>query len=234
MDVRRQHRTNHDILCPVKALQSIINRILTDSKSSSSTTINFYRDPSSDKACYFSQADTIKTLRDTCRSLPDRHFGYSEKEIGSHSLRSGAAMALFRARVDKVRIMAIGRWHSDAFLRPNAPHWSEDLSNLMVEATTTTRLNGSERNDTATSTNQNNTNDRGLPASSATSSRNSIDTEVAFYHPATTHSDSDGYRHPDDPHRRNDPQSCTTRYFPPSSHGPSTRQYHPQPNLRKY
>jgi hypothetical protein len=46
-------------------------------------------------------------------------------------------MTLFRARVDKVRIMAIGRWHSDTFLnylRPNATNWSSDLSGLMVAA----------------------------------------------------------------------------------------------------
>jgi hypothetical protein len=52
-------------------------------------------------------------------------------------------MTLFRGRADKVRIMAIGRWYSYAllnYLQPNAPHWSEDLSTLMAEETTSTSL----------------------------------------------------------------------------------------------
>jgi hypothetical protein len=46
-------------------------------------------------------------------------------------------MALFQAKVDKVCIMILGRWFSDAFLnylRPNDPHWSQDMSGLMLQS----------------------------------------------------------------------------------------------------
>ena len=39
------------------------------------------------------------------------------KEVGTHSIRSGAAMAMYLGECPVYTIMMIGRWSSDAFLR---------------------------------------------------------------------------------------------------------------------
>ena len=51
------------------------------------------------------------------RRIGRDHLGYGELEIGTHSFRSGAAMAMYLAGVPVFTIMLIGRWSSDAFLR---------------------------------------------------------------------------------------------------------------------
>jgi hypothetical protein len=44
-------------------------------------------------------------------------LGFDAFEVGTHSLRSAAAMAMYLAGVPVYTIMLIGRWSSDAFLR---------------------------------------------------------------------------------------------------------------------
>jgi hypothetical protein len=44
-------------------------------------------------------------------------LGFNPEEIGTHSICSGSAMAMYLAGVPAFTIMLIGRWSSDAFLR---------------------------------------------------------------------------------------------------------------------
>jgi hypothetical protein len=84
----------------------------------------------------FSQASTTTILRLTCKCKPPNFFGYDERDLGSHSIRAGAAMALFLVDVAPHRIMILGRWSSDAFLtylRPNVAQWTSDMSQLMSD-----------------------------------------------------------------------------------------------------
>ena len=56
-------------------------------------------------------------LRQTCADLDGASkLGYSHSDIGTKSIRSGAAMALFLHNHPVSRIMILGRWSSDAFL----------------------------------------------------------------------------------------------------------------------
>ena len=62
-------------------------------------------------------------------------FGYRPAEIGTHSIRSGAAMALFLARTSVLKIMILGRWSSAAFLRyirPQVMEWTAGMSTAML------------------------------------------------------------------------------------------------------
>jgi len=43
-------------------------------------------------------------------------LGFTELEIGLHSIRSGGAMAMFLSGVSMIIIQRVGRWRSDAFL----------------------------------------------------------------------------------------------------------------------
>jgi hypothetical protein len=132
---RVQHRTSDPILCPVKAWLYVVSRIMNKNiQSDIPQTINKYWDHKN-KVKYFSQNDTNTILRHTCTLCPHKHFGYTETEIGSHSLRSGAAMALFLAQESVHKIMILGRWSSDAFLdyiRPQVQEWTSGMSLSMV------------------------------------------------------------------------------------------------------
>jgi hypothetical protein len=58
-------------------------------------------------------------------------------DIGTHSIRSGAAMAMYLAGVPVFTIMLIGRWSSDAFLRyirRQVQEFSSGVSNKMILA----------------------------------------------------------------------------------------------------
>jgi hypothetical protein len=62
-------------------------------------------------------------------------FGFDATEIGTKSLRSGAAMAMFLMDYSTARIMILGRWSSDAFLvyiRPQVLEWTNNMSNDMI------------------------------------------------------------------------------------------------------
>jgi hypothetical protein len=103
-----------------------------------STTVNFFYDAKAKpthQAQHLTQANIREHLRATCRLKPKNYYGYAPEEIGTHSLRSGAAMALFLADEHPHKIMLLGRWSSDAFLdyiRPQVQEWTSGMSTLML------------------------------------------------------------------------------------------------------
>ena len=58
-----------------------------------------------------------KTLQAAVSALGSDQLGFTADEIGTHSLRSGAAMQMYLGEIPVYTIMLIGRWSSDAFLR---------------------------------------------------------------------------------------------------------------------
>jgi hypothetical protein len=76
-------------------------------------------------------------MRSTC-SLMGRKatFGFDAQDIGTKSLRSGAAMSLFLSNHSVHKIMLLGRWSSDAFLvyiRPQVLEWTDNMSDDMIQ-----------------------------------------------------------------------------------------------------
>ena len=74
-------------------------------------------------------------LRSAVASLGEDKLGFTADEIGCHSLRSGAAMAMKLAGVSEYTIMIIGRWKSLAFLayiRKQVAEFSFDISDNML------------------------------------------------------------------------------------------------------
>jgi hypothetical protein len=92
--------------------------------------------PARPKPRFIRQEDTIQLLRSTCTSGGGRGaYGYTADEIGTHSIRSGAAMALFLASESVLKIMILGRWSSAAFLRyirPQVMEWTAGMSVKML------------------------------------------------------------------------------------------------------
>ena len=116
METVTQYRTSHTVLCPVQAIAEIIETLSPRSDTSDDTTINtFVTD--NDRLAKVSSDDVRRALRAAATVLGEETLGFKPNEIGTHSIRSGAAMAMHLAEVRVYTIMIFGRWSSDAFLR---------------------------------------------------------------------------------------------------------------------
>ena len=60
---------------------------------------------------------TTNSLRAGTLSFCEEILGFSHKEVGTHSIRSGFAMELYLDKVYPETITIMGLWESSAFLR---------------------------------------------------------------------------------------------------------------------
>jgi hypothetical protein len=129
--------TDHPFLCPVRLWGKILRRIWTYPDATAETTVNAWLDPDSNQLRFIQGLDVLHALRRSCLLDGGKPtYGYSPDEIGTHSIRSGAAMALFLANESVLKIMILGRWSSDAFLvyiRPQVLEWTANMSTSMVK-----------------------------------------------------------------------------------------------------
>ena len=146
---RSQKRTNDPVLCPVRRAASLIERIRRLVPNfSGSTTINTYAHKARQGLVTLQLASgfLLKQLRHTCASLGGKKvFGFESTEIGTKSIRSGAAMGLFLANHSTERIMLMGRWLSQAFLayiRPQVIEWTNNMSRDMIRLNSFTDASG--------------------------------------------------------------------------------------------
>ena len=77
-----------------------------------------------------------KALQDTVTAIGEDLLNIKAEEVGTHSLQSAAAMAMFLGGLPVYLIMLMGRWSSDAFLRyicKQIEQFSHDVSSKMIE-----------------------------------------------------------------------------------------------------
>jgi hypothetical protein len=110
------HRSGDPVLCPVLGWSSVVRRMLTYTGVSLSMPANTYKQPSGALKQLTSKMALLR-LRATVQCICKDVLGFGPDEIDLHSLRSGAAMAMYLAGVAVYTIMLIARWSSDAFLR---------------------------------------------------------------------------------------------------------------------
>jgi len=115
-DTITHHRTTDPVLCPVKIWAKVVSRILSYDSSTPDTPVNTFK-LANGSMYKFSGKDLLMHLRRAAMSLGSDNLGYTPDQIGLHSARSGAAMAMYLAGVPVFTIMLLGRWSSDAFLR---------------------------------------------------------------------------------------------------------------------
>ena len=129
------HRTGDNLLCPVIAWSKVVARILSYSWGTESTKVNHYEGEDGEKY-QFTSTMMVNKLRRACDKVGERKLGFPSTDIGTHSIRSGAAMALYLGKVPTFSIMMIGRWSSDAFLlyiRKQVEQFSFNASKSMLE-----------------------------------------------------------------------------------------------------
>jgi hypothetical protein len=124
-------------MCPVRRLASLVLRIMrTIHNAGPDTPVSTIL-----KAEGGGRVITSSELRWGLRSACTKGggvstFGYSASEIGTRSIRSGAAMGLFLMNHPVAKIMMLGRWSSDAFLdyiQPQILEWTNQLSGDMIQ-----------------------------------------------------------------------------------------------------
>jgi hypothetical protein len=135
MDSRTQERTTDHIMCPVRRTAALVRRILrTIPRADSDTPINSIQVHG--QTLQISGSFLRDQLRKTCQDMGGKAtLGFDPHEIGTKSIRSGAAMALFLMNHSVHRIMILGRWSSDAFLvyiRPQVLEWTNNMSQDMI------------------------------------------------------------------------------------------------------
>lgn len=78
----------------------------------------------------------VLSLRASVIAIGEDILGVSANDIGTHSIRSGAAMAMYLGECPVFTIMLIGRWSSQAFLRyirKQVEQFSQDISAKMIK-----------------------------------------------------------------------------------------------------
>ena len=109
------HRTLDPTLCPVRAWAAITSRIRGYSDTTDETPVNTFQ---FQKRTFQVRATQIlSAIRAAVKIIGPTQLGFASSEVGTHSIRSSAAMAMYLAGVPVYTIMLIGRWSSDAFLR---------------------------------------------------------------------------------------------------------------------
>jgi hypothetical protein len=115
-DTVTHHRSGHKTICPVIVWSKIVQQVRSYPHSSDESTVNCFMDSNS-KIHKITGVQLLKQIRLAAAALGKDILGFSPKDIGLHSARSGAAMAMYLSGIPIYTIMLLGRWSSDAFLR---------------------------------------------------------------------------------------------------------------------
>jgi hypothetical protein len=69
------------------------------------------------KLTHVTSTNVISALQDAVEAIGEDRLGIKKEENGTHSIRSGADMAMYLGKCSVYMIMLIGQRSSDAFLR---------------------------------------------------------------------------------------------------------------------
>ena len=174
MEKRSQRRSGIKILCPVEAWVSVISRLQKEIAPIRGVVLGAmpvctYREGG--RMFEVEAKQVLQLLRQTCAiNDGENKYGISESEIGTRSIRSGAAMALaLQGGNSDKKIMMLGRWRSIAFLdyiRPQVLEWAGDMSSEMAKTISFLDVGGrtaSSQNPTGLSQHPNDTSEGEFP-----------------------------------------------------------------------
>jgi hypothetical protein len=138
-----QHRNNRlgkGEMCPVRTLADLVGRIrsYTEFQTTGGTNVGINTFKSRNEGAkieWISSKEVLKQLRAAAETVGERRLGFSIDSIGTHSIRAGAAMAMYLAGVPCETIQLIGRWKSQTFmkyLRIQVPASTRGVSSKMT------------------------------------------------------------------------------------------------------
>ncbi len=133
-DTVTQWKTNDVNLCPVKIWMSIVKRIRSYKGTNPNSSVSLAKH--GNKIISITSEMIVNLIRDGIVAIGETKHGINQSEIGSKSIRSGAAMAMYLAGTPVFSIMLVGRWPSTAFLkyiRKQVQEFSHGISSKMIE-----------------------------------------------------------------------------------------------------
>jgi hypothetical protein len=110
-----QWTTEQILLCPVKQWAAIVKRISSYPGSSTRTKVSAVLVHG--RISHITQKQVNDALRDGVKSYGESKLQILVSEVGTHSLRSGSAMAMYLGGIPVYAIQLIGRWKSDSFMK---------------------------------------------------------------------------------------------------------------------
>ena len=104
--------------CPVCSWLGIVCRLWSYPQTTAHTPVNVVhqQSPQGGTLLHITSTQMVQKLRCAAHRLGKDCLGYASTAVGTHSLRSGAAMAMYLSNTPVFTIMLIGRWKSTAFL----------------------------------------------------------------------------------------------------------------------
>jgi hypothetical protein len=133
-DTVNQHATKDTLMCPVQDWATIVKRIRSYPGTNDDTAVSaVWRN---NQIEHITSDELINTIDTAAESIGYEKLGLKKGDLGLHSIRSGAAMAMYLDEVPIYTIMMIGRWSSDAFLRyirKQVESFSHNVSKRMIK-----------------------------------------------------------------------------------------------------
>lgn len=133
-DTVTMYRARDKAFCPVRAWADIVIAVRSIPGSTDDTPVHTYLDG---KATRQVTSDHVrKIIKAVVKEFGKDRLGFTEDEVGTHSIRASTAMALYLSRVPVFVIMLIGRWSSDAFLnyiRKQVQDFSKGVFDAMTQ-----------------------------------------------------------------------------------------------------
>jgi hypothetical protein len=133
-DTVTQEASGDSVLCPVRFAAGLVWRICSYPNTNSNTKISTYI--SNGTVGNLKSVQAINTLRDVVGTMGKTRLGIAKEEVGAHSIRSSAAMAMYLGECPVYRVMLISHWSSDAFLRyirKQVMEFSHNVSKRMLK-----------------------------------------------------------------------------------------------------
>ena len=129
-------------MCPVKLWASIVTQILSYMGSTKDSPVFLAQHRNSTISITFEMVANL--LKDGIVAIGETKLGIHRSEIGTHSIRSRAATAMYLAGAPIFSVMLIGRWLSLAFLKyiqKQVQEFSFGISSKIIEVQTFKHIN---------------------------------------------------------------------------------------------
>jgi hypothetical protein len=109
-----QELSGDSVLCPVRFAASLVRCICSYKGMDSSTQVSAYIRNGIFE--HVTSTQVINALHNVVGAIGETCLGISKQEMGTHSIRSRAAMAMYLGKCPMYTIILIGQWSSNAFL----------------------------------------------------------------------------------------------------------------------
>jgi hypothetical protein len=133
MDTVTQIATTDRTLCPVRQWAAIVQRIWKYEGATADTKVSAVW--VNGRIEHITSRQIVDALEAATEAVGYERLNLNKGDIGTHSIRSGAAMAMYLGEALVYSIMMIGRWSSDAFLRyirKQVEQFSHNVSKRMI------------------------------------------------------------------------------------------------------